>query len=227
MEKCSQIRERILVPIQSTQTSSTTLCLRMRITVIMRLKRSATNGEVPFDWLKAAVRERPQPEVYDQPSRTRRIIRRGLYIPEDFWQTMVANRNPQGGPPPGVYRRMSGHALKPRSSDESEQVVDLAKRINIAKSGDVVEFSQRMRAVTFNRCFFITEKGSFGLAGPEARTGDIVCILFGCSVPVILRRYAGKEDYYTIIGPCHIHGVMNGEIMSRLDEKEKTVYQLG
>ncbi|EHK45117.1 hypothetical protein TRIATDRAFT_318657 [Trichoderma atroviride IMI 206040] len=55
-------------------------------------------------------------------------------------------------------------------------------------------------------------KSLFGLASKEAEDGDLVCILFGCTVPVILRLI---EDLglYKLIGEAYVHGVMDGEAM--------------
>lgn len=55
-------------------------------------------------------------------------------------------------------------------------------------------------------------KSLFGLAPKEAEEGDLVCILFGCTVPVILRPI---EDMglYKLIGEAYVHGVMDGEAM--------------
>jgi hypothetical protein len=50
-----------------------------------------------------------------------------------------------------------------------------------------------------------------GLGPCEARTGDIVCILFGCSVPCILRpQYddIGNITHYLFIGEVYIYGLM-------------------
>ncbi|PTB38997.1 uncharacterized protein TrAFT101_007024 [Trichoderma asperellum] len=55
-------------------------------------------------------------------------------------------------------------------------------------------------------------KSLFGLAPKEAEEGDLVCILFGCTVPVILRPI---EDLglYKLVGEAYVHGVMDGEAM--------------
>jgi hypothetical protein len=46
---------------------------------------------------------------------------------------------------------------------------------------------------------------------PEiSQAGDIVCILFGCSVPVVLRKTAG-ETKFEFIGECFVDGYMSGE----------------
>lgn len=55
-------------------------------------------------------------------------------------------------------------------------------------------------------------KSLFGLAPKEAEEGDLVCILLGCTVPVILRPI---EDLglYKLVGEAYVHGVMDGEAM--------------
>ena len=54
-----------------------------------------------------------------------------------------------------------------------------------------------------------TSGGQVGMACPEVRPGDAVCILAGCSVPIILRILESGE--YQFIGECYIHEVMNGQ----------------
>jgi hypothetical protein len=55
--------------------------------------------------------------------------------------------------------------------------------------------------------FFVTSDGFMGY-GPECRSDDVICILFGCSVPLILRPQNGG---YVILGQCFVLGLMNGE----------------
>jgi hypothetical protein len=48
-----------------------------------------------------------------------------------------------------------------------------------------------------NRALFVSEMGWVGLVPRWAKPGDLICILFGCKVPVVLRR---QEDHYQYIG---------------------------
>ncbi|KAK4123960.1 hypothetical protein N657DRAFT_546581, partial [Parathielavia appendiculata] len=60
------------------------------------------------------------------------------------------------------------------------------------------------------RRFFITSKGFFGLGPRNAKPGDAVFILYGCSVPVILRR---SREFWTFIGEAFVAGIMDGEVI--------------
>ncbi|KAI1108734.1 heterokaryon incompatibility protein-domain-containing protein [Nemania sp. NC0429] len=52
----------------------------------------------------------------------------------------------------------------------------------------------------------------YGLGPQECRVSDIVCILLGCSVPVILRNGHSPQSY-KIVGEAYVHGMMDGEAM--------------
>lgn len=51
---------------------------------------------------------------------------------------------------------------------------------------------------------------SFGLCPPRTKEGDIICILHGCSVPVVLRPTA---DGMELVGEAYVHGIMDGEAL--------------
>ncbi|KAF3189878.1 hypothetical protein TWF788_009865 [Orbilia oligospora] len=51
----------------------------------------------------------------------------------------------------------------------------------------------------------------FGLCPSATRAGDLVCIIYGCSVPVILREETADEPRYIVIGESYVHGKMDGE----------------
>jgi len=69
--------------------------------------------------------------------------------------------------------------------------------------------------------------------GPSRVTGkDVLCILFGCSVPWILRPHFDEEIgvFYTLIGEAFDYGTMDGEAIASLgdaeDEKEKFEFRI-
>ncbi|RYP36060.1 hypothetical protein DL767_003532 [Monosporascus sp. MG133] len=68
---------------------------------------------------------------------------------------------------------------------------------------------------------FVTTEGYIGLAPRDIRSGDFVAIFNGCHMPYVVRP-AGKVKYkdellegaLQVIGPCYLHGIMNGEILT-------------
>lgn len=61
-----------------------------------------------------------------------------------------------------------------------------------------------------NRAFFITDGGRMGIGPQDMQSTDIICILFGGTVPYVLRP-TENSDEYLLIGECYVHGVMSGE----------------
>ena len=64
-----------------------------------------------------------------------------------------------------------------------------------------------MMQSTCARTLVLTKKGYLGLGPTNARKDDLVCILYGCSVPVIIRKYGQGHRY---VGESYIHGLMDG-----------------
>jgi len=62
-----------------------------------------------------------------------------------------------------------------------------------------------------------TSSESLGIGPEELEVGDVICVLLGYSVPVALRRV---NDYYTFIGECYIHEIMQGELIRALEKGE-------
>jgi hypothetical protein len=90
----------------------------------------------------------------------------------------------------------------------------------------MVAFLKRVEAVVWNRLFLrskgleYTKRGKykakslFGLAPRDTRDGDLICILLGCSVPVILRPMPSKmAKKYELMGEAYIYGMMNGDAL--------------
>ena len=81
------------------------------------------------------------------------------------------------------------------------------------------KFLKRVNEVAWNRRLLRTRKlKRLGLAPVNSEEQDLLCVLYGCSVPVVLRTLKdnrGKETgEYKLIGECYLDGMMDGEAMS-------------
>jgi len=71
------------------------------------------------------------------------------------------------------------------------------------------------------RRFMLTNRGYMGWApdnirgskNDQTRQGDLICILFGCSTPLVIRP-CGRR--YQIVGEAYVEGFMNGQAMELL-----------
>lgn len=59
------------------------------------------------------------------------------------------------------------------------------------------------------RRLVITRAGHVGMAPCRSMQGDIVCLLYGCSIPVLLRER--ESGSYEFVGEVYLDGFMNGE----------------
>lgn len=63
----------------------------------------------------------------------------------------------------------------------------------------------------------VTSKaGYLGWGPPGMQKEDLVCVLYGCAMPVILRKV--DDHHYIHIGSCWVLGLMNGEAIKRVEE---------
>lgn len=50
-----------------------------------------------------------------------------------------------------------------------------------------------------------------GLVPRQAKEGDLICVLFGCSVPVIIRKV---EKHHILISESYVHGIIEREAIA-------------
>lgn len=111
--------------------------------------------------------------------------------PIEFWRTLVAGRGRDNRNPPHYYATACREsAIRGGIASGS---IDTAALINNERNSIVAEFCRRLQAAIWNRRLFKTNRGTLGLA-IEVEKGDKVCILYGCSVPVVLHQNEKKSD---------------------------------
>lgn len=74
-----------------------------------------------------------------------------------------------------------------------------------------------------NRKPFLSAGGHVGLAPKCAQPGDLVVILFGFTVPYILRDLLNGE--FQLIGEAYVYGIMDGELITE-DKSSDEVFHL-
>lgn len=70
------------------------------------------------------------------------------------------------------------------------------------------------------RRLLITEGGYIGVAPCRARPGDVIAILYGCSIPLVLREQSSLAKWQ-VIGEGYVHGYMNGEVATLIKRGKK------
>ena len=75
-----------------------------------------------------------------------------------------------------------------------------------------------------NQCFFTTNSGYIGLAGHTIQTDDVLCILFGCSRPAVLRPQ--EDGSFKLVTFAYTDSVMNGEFLEDSNPVEEKSFVL-
>jgi hypothetical protein len=133
-------------------------------------------GSIPRDWLKLGGWD-----DFDKDP------------PDQLWRTIVADRGRDNRNPPYYYARACKESVN--KGGHLGGSVNTTALINDEQNSIVAEFCRRVHAVIWNRCLFKTKKGRLGLAN-KVEKDDKVCILYGCTVPVILGRREKKRTEY-------------------------------
>ncbi|KAK7749126.1 hypothetical protein SLS62_008413 [Diatrype stigma] len=164
-------------------------------------------------------------------------------VPDTVWRTLVADRGPDGRHPPSWYPRACLRCLAKVTSNGHIVTGDI---LGESPPRIMHDYIKRMQAVTWNRVIFdaafrrgreTTEK-LIGVGPPGTAQGDLVCILYGCSVPCILRPWVSsnlftyqqdqrrrpivgeKPDFYEFVGESFVYGKMDGQAISGMDRNE-------
>jgi hypothetical protein len=115
--------------------------------------------------------------------------------------------------------------------------LDWRKRIvatdKTPRSAEDIRYEETIKSACYNRRFFVTKNGRFGLGPWNLKVGDAICILSGGKTPFILRQCNDKarknlrmkeeegvaSGYHTIIGETFVHGLMyyEGNIEDEID----------
>ncbi len=138
-------------------------------------------------------------------------------VSDTLWRTLCANRDENGKRAPSFYRIALLHLFQkiPNLRD-----IDTTELLEEFHPGHITEFLWRVQEVSWNRRVFVAKpiagdsEGLVGLAPRYAQLGDYVCILFGGSVPFILRRH--EKDgrcLWELIGESYVDGKMDGEAL--------------
>ncbi|KAF1980523.1 HET-domain-containing protein [Bimuria novae-zelandiae CBS 107.79] len=146
--------------------------------IIDKVEQVSLNGQIPREWADLAGWNDAKGK-----------------LPEAFWRTLVADRGKDGKNPPVYYSKACAESFKKGGYESG--AVNTKDLIHYEQNSVVSQFCRRVQAVIWNRALIRTKKSRLGLVSKDVKEGDLVCILYGLSVPVILNKSDRKdEDVY-------------------------------
>jgi hypothetical protein len=160
-------------------------------------------------------------------------------LPDYIWRILCADRDDKGEPALKDYKAAMLDIMKisidnnashtSLSQDDCRISIDVEELLEGRDlSTPSKDFLIRIRNVVWNRRTFrshqpdATGKHYFGLIPPDARINDRICILYGCSVPVVLRKITEPNEscHWKLVGDAYVHGIMDGEAIEHVSEEE-------
>jgi hypothetical protein len=124
------------------------------------------------------------------------------------------------GTPARSFERVGDYELLARSSKADAQQLSCLANQSWSKDDDSdaeVVWSAYCKlcdfANTFHSegCMFVTDSGYVGSGSKDIRCGDVVCVLFGCALPLVLRPQ--DDGTHKIISAVYVDGIMRGEFL--------------
>lgn len=102
---------------------------------------------------------------------------------------------------------------------------DASEEISGSQNLSTGGIERSLTAMAWNRRLTSTTSGRPALVPEDAIQGDLVCALYGCPVPVVLRR---SKHHYVFIGECFVDDFMNErqQFNAQLDVRRETVFNL-
>ncbi|KAI4926519.1 hypothetical protein J4E85_006813 [Alternaria conjuncta] len=185
-----------------------------KVDEIDEVRDASQGGSIPNSWLELSGWEPP----YTQDP------------PPEFWRTIVADRGFDNRNPPYYYARACRESVDKGGRESGS--VNTTALINNERNSIIAEFCRRVHAVIWGRSLFKTKAGKLGL-GKNVQKGDVVCVLHGCTVPVILSAHTKKEgdqakesfeDSYQAIRSC-MQRLDNIQVCKRRYEKQKEKFR--
>jgi len=184
-------------------------CKGIQIGMVGQITTPSLNGTIPADWLSLGG-----------------WLRKPDSPPDRLWRTIIADRA-NGSNPPSWY----GKAFEYSFRRAAKSNVDTDRLMKVCDhSANVQEFLRRLQTTTSNRMLFGMDfrftardtrhspasgppkhNGPIGLGPAQTYEDDLICILFGCSVPVLLRPHPINHSWYKVIGECFVYGMMEGQ----------------
>ena len=150
----------------------------------------------------------------------------GGYPPEAYYRTLVADRGQKALGAPKYFSAACYEAYHHRRPDDSLDIQSCLASTRPLPSL-VIEYLRLAEGAVWGRRLIKTESQTLGLAPRKAVPGDLVCLLYGCSVPVILHRCENGNDAesYELVGDCYLDGFMRGEALPDVSDDVQALSQ--
>ncbi|KAE9365154.1 HET-domain-containing protein [Stipitochalara longipes BDJ] len=156
-----------------------------------------------------------------------RQVPEGQTSEEVLWRTLCCDLTPDIPPSRapqsygGGYKLLRKFHKATREDGSYDFTHEVYKKPEFLKNNWIPSsvFVNSVQKFTIARNMCVTAGGYLGRVPRGSEIGDKTCILFGGCVPFVLRDT--RDGYFTFIGECYIHGIMDGEAIESAEIEDR------
>lgn len=115
---------------------------------------------------------------------------------------------------PGLWAHLRDERRRLRDGVDNE--AGLSELIKSPPTTVFVNWKIMLERIREAAELFETDEGYFGMGPKGCTVQDEVCLLKGCASPLLLRP--GPGGRYSVVGPCFVLGLMDGEASTLLQD---------
>ncbi|KAL8653827.1 MAG: hypothetical protein Q9226_003688 [Calogaya cf. arnoldii] len=112
-------------------------------------------------------------------------------------------------------RNIPANTYAPLSEESLKYIMgcdDWLRRNSVQPPEPYLRYLSQVGRFSYGRVLFTSADGRLGLAPRATKPGDEICIILGCSSPVVLRSDDNGFSY-RVVGECYLDGIMRGEAL--------------
>ncbi|GAW19669.1 hypothetical protein ANO14919_091580 [Xylariales sp. No.14919] len=190
-----------------------TVCMDVDPKSMARFSR--TPHRFAFEFIRDII---PEDEILNGAALLRRL---GFHPGEEFLESYRRRFYDTAGVDEGELRLLMEVSLRFDKIHGPYDFLRLWLHVKQSVLSDFTVYAQIIRALCHR--FFHTANGYLGLGPPATLPGDLVCVLGGCTMPLVLRRV---DSHYLLVGQCHVLGLMDGEGVRQIGRDEIVEFRI-
>lgn len=143
-----------------------------------------------------------------------------------LWRTLITNQDVfhdgakrLGSESLDAHRRAFEYLM--RRTSWSRKMIDMLKgrKFRHELQGNIHKMLQLIEFRSAGFYYGVTRNGYMAMVPDSTQKGDILCVLYQGRAPFVLRLSpAQDENTFLFIGPAYVHGFMDGEAVTWLEE---------
>jgi len=140
------------------------------------------------------------------------------FTPWELWEIYERQvLEPEGELFQAMKQEAAANMVRPPGADSRRGVSFEFYNGASVESGTAWDYVHHLAKVLRRHSIFMTDDGYIGLGPPQTmgKGSESVAFIDGANVPFVLTETKGSGGDWALVGPCYLHGVMDGDAARR------------